>query len=148
MPAESIRTLLAGGSRRSTRNANQIAALASQDPRQFRKLVECLWDPSDPVVRMRAADAAEKATRQNNSLLQPFKRELLGLLAETTEKEMPWHLDAMSPRLQLNGPERRRAVATLQTYLTDPSSIVKTFPCRVSRASPPAIRRLSNKSEF
>ena len=127
MVGESIRTLLSGGSRRSIGNANQVAALVSRNPEQFRHLIECLWDPSDPVVRMRAADAAEKATRENRPLLQPYKQELLGLLAETTQKEMRWHLAAMIPRLQLNAPERRRAVATLQTWLTDPGSIVKTF---------------------
>jgi hypothetical protein len=96
MSREKFRLLLAGGNRTSTGNANQAAALVVLRPKQFRSLIECLWDP-DPVVRMRAADAAEKATRQNQSLLQPCKQELLGLLAETSQKEMRWHLAAMIP---------------------------------------------------
>ena len=126
MPRDEIRVLLAGGDRRSIGNSNQVAALVVARPEQFRSLIECLWN-ADPVVRIRAADAAEKATRQNQSLLQPYKRELLGLLAEKTEKEMRWHLAAIIPRLQLTVPERQRAVAALQGYMADSSSIVKTF---------------------
>jgi hypothetical protein len=126
VPRESIRTLLAGGTLRSIGRADEVAALVLRQPGKFRNLIECLWD-TDPVVRMRAADAAEKATRLDESLLQPYKQELLGLLAEAVQKELRWHLGAMIPRLQLNTPERRRAIATLQTWLADPSSIVKTF---------------------
>jgi hypothetical protein len=126
MSRDELTTLLAGGSRRSIGNSNQAAALVEQQPEQFCILIECLWD-ADPVVRMRAADAAEKATREHHSLLQPYKHELLGLMTETTEKEMRWHLAAITPRLQLNVPERRRAVLNLQAWLNDSSSIVKTF---------------------
>jgi hypothetical protein len=76
---------------------------------------------------MRAADAAEKVTRKNHELLQPHKKELLGLMAEVEQQEMRWHLAVMLPRLPLN-PRERALVATLLTrYLADRSSIVKTF---------------------
>ncbi|HKO03940.1 MAG TPA: hypothetical protein VJW51_04290 [Candidatus Acidoferrales bacterium] len=75
---------------------------------------------------MRAADAAEKATRSNRKLLQPYKRELLGLMAEAIEQELRWHLAAMVPRLELNAKERQRATFLLNGYLDDRSSIVKT----------------------
>jgi len=78
-------------------------------------------------VRMRAADAAEKVTRENPELLRPFKRELLGLMAEATQQEVRWHLAAMVPRLPLEVEERRLAMSLLNGYLEDRSSIVRTF---------------------
>lgn len=76
---------------------------------------------------MRAADAAEKVTVKRPELLRPHKRELLGLLAETEQIELRWHLAAMVTRLELSTAERQRAAAALQRYLEDRSSIVKTF---------------------
>jgi hypothetical protein len=76
---------------------------------------------------MRAADAMEKASRQNAAPLQAHKAELLGLLAEAEQQEVRWHLAVMVPRLRLTAIERRRVVKLLQIYLEDRSSIVKTF---------------------
>jgi hypothetical protein len=76
---------------------------------------------------MRAADAAEKVTRKHRELLQPYKDELLGLMAETQEQELRWHLAVLVPRLELNARERQVAISSLHRYLEDRSSIVKTF---------------------
>ncbi len=97
-----------------------------KDPSLFPQLMAGLWS-ENPLVRMRAADAAEKVTRNNPALLQPFKKELLGLMAETTQQELRWHLAAMIPRLALNTAERKLAASLLNGYLEDRSSIVKTF---------------------
>jgi len=97
----------------------------SKDPKLFSDLIAGLWS-ADPLVRMRAADAAEKATRKSPELLFPYRRELLGLMSETEQQEVRWHLAAMVPRLPLNAKERRMAVSSLTGYLEDRSSIVKT----------------------
>ena len=97
-----------------------------KDPSLFPQLMAGLWS-ENPLVRMRAADVAEKVTRDYPALLQPFKKELLGLLAETTQQELRWHLAAMIPRLALNTAERKLAASLLNSYLEDRSSIVKTF---------------------
>ncbi len=76
---------------------------------------------------MRTADATEKVTRKNRELLLPYKKELLGLMAGTTEQELRWHLAVMVPRLLLNTKERYLATSLLTSYLEDRSSIVKTF---------------------
>ncbi len=85
-----------------------------------------LWS-EDPLVRMRAADAAEKVSRKNPELLAPYKAQLLGLMAEAEQQELRWHLAAMVPRLALNANERQCAADSLRGYLGDRSSIVKTF---------------------
>ena len=118
--------MLDGSDRRSIGRSNQVVRLVLKDPRRFGELMACLWSEY-PVIRLRAADAAEKVSAKRPELLQPYKSELLGLLAETEQIELRWHLAQMVPRLRLTAPERRRAAAALQSYLEDRSSIVKTF---------------------
>ena len=96
-----------------------------KQPALFGELIRGLQAP-DPLVRMRAADAAEKASRKQPDLLRPFKRELMHLLEETGEQELRWHLAQMVPRLPLTTKEGLRATAALRRYLADRSSIVKT----------------------
>jgi hypothetical protein len=125
-PKKNIPVCLRGGDRRSIGRSNQAAALAAKNPEIFEQLIEALWH-ADPVVRMRAADAAEKASLQQVELLNAFKLELLGLLAETQQQEVRWHLAQMVPRLRLTRGERHRAASALRRYLQDKSSIVRTF---------------------
>ncbi|MFY9702193.1 MAG: hypothetical protein WAL58_11080 [Terriglobales bacterium] len=106
--------------------SDQVAAMVAEAPELFSELIAGLWS-EDPLVRMRAADAAEKVTRKKGELLQPYKGELLGLMAETEQQELRWHLAAMVPRLALNPKQRDLATALLVGYLEDRSSIVKTF---------------------
>jgi HEAT repeat protein len=117
--------LLEGGDRRTIGRADLVAAMVSKDPGLFPELIKGLWS-DDALVRMRAADATEKVTRANHELLQPYKKELLGLMAETKQQELRWHLAAMIPRLPLNARERQRAASLMENYLEDRSSIVKT----------------------
>ena len=126
MRRQSIAAMLRGGDRRSIGKSNHIAKLVLSDPKWFPELVECLWN-KDPIVRMRAADAAEKVTVARPELLNPHRQELLGLLAEAEQIELRWHLALMVPRLELTSPERQRAAESLQRYLENRSSIVKTF---------------------
>lgn len=121
-----IASILAGCDRRSIGRANEVARLVLKEPRRFRELIACLSHES-PVVRMRAADAAEKVSTKKPRLLDRYKAELLGLLAEAEQIELRWHLALIVPRLRLTAPERQRAAATLQRYLEDRSSIVRTF---------------------
>jgi hypothetical protein len=126
MPRKNILALLEGGDRRKIGRSNQVAANVSKHPNLFPELIAGLWS-ANPHVRMRAADATEKVTRNNPELLQHYKKELLGLMAATREQEMRWHLAVMVPRLLLNAKERRLAISLLNSYLEDRSSIVKTF---------------------
>jgi hypothetical protein len=121
--------MLAGGDRRSIGRANEVVDLVRLEPKKFGLLIECLWD-SDSHVRMRAADAAEKISRDGIALLKPYKASLLGLLAEATQQEMRWHLAVTVPRLRLTRAECRRVAEILQRYLEDRSSIVRTCAMR------------------
>jgi hypothetical protein len=126
----SILKKLFGGDRRSIGRSNEVVAgvLArpAQAPRLLKILIGALSSP-DEVLRMRAADAIEKITVQHPELLRPFKRTLLSLTGNTTQKEVRWHLALLIPRLKLTPNERAVAVEILFDYLQDKSSIVKTF---------------------
>jgi hypothetical protein len=117
--------MLQGGDRRSLGRAEEVASLVAEDRRLFAALMKGLWS-ADEVVRMRAADAVEKVTRLKQEWLAAYKKELLGLLVETEQQEVRWHLAAMVPRLKLNERERRAAMEALEEYLEDRSSIVRT----------------------
>jgi len=126
MPRIRLKDWLKGNDRRSIGRANEVVALVLREPRRFPELIGFLWS-DDPVVRMHAADAAEKISLRRPRLLAPFKAELLGLLLEAEQQELRWHLALMIPRLPLTKKERQRAAEGLRRYLEDRSSIVKTF---------------------
>jgi hypothetical protein len=126
MPPRDSLDLLKGGDRRTIGRSDHAAAIVSRDPSQFPRLIAGLWS-EDPLLRMRAADVTEKVTRKSPQLLQPYKKELLGLMAEAKQQELRWHLAAMIPRLSMTPRERNRAASLLNDYLADRSSIVKTF---------------------
>lgn len=126
MPRRNILALLQGRDRRSIGRSNQVAAAVSKNSTLFPDLISGLWH-EDPLVRMRAADAAEKVTRKSRELLQPYKKELLALLNDAEEPELRWHLAVMIPRLELDGGEKKLVASVLERYLDDSSSIVKTF---------------------
>ena len=122
---DSIRQMLEPGRRLDPGRVCEVVELIENRPGKVAQLIECLWD-DDPAIASRAADALERTTRDKPSLAQRWKIELLGLMAEVTEKKVCWNLALLVPRLKLSIPECRRASETLNTYLNDPSSIVKT----------------------
>ncbi len=126
MPQQNIADLLDGSDKRSIGRANEVAERVQREPRRFRELTECLGS-DNPVLRMRAAEAAEKVSAKKPRLLDRYKPELLGPLAEAEQIELRWHLALMVPRLRLTAPERQRAAAAFERCLEDRSSIVKTF---------------------
>lgn len=124
-PSSRLLEKLTGGDRRSIGRSDDVAALVLKQPALFAELIHGLHAP-DPLVRMRAADAAEKVSLKRPDHLRPFKAELLRLLDEASEQELRWHLAQMVPRLPLTRTERFHAASVLRHYLNDRSSIVKT----------------------
>jgi HEAT repeat protein len=117
---------LRGGNRRSLGRSGEIALKIANDPELLAQVFEGLLSV-DPVLRMRAADAIEKATRKHPELLKPYKRRLLREIALIDQQEVRWHVAQILPRLQMTAKERQHAVSILLDYLEDKSSIVRTF---------------------
>ena len=123
--ADALLDRLAGGDRRSLGRAEEVAGAVAQAPELLPHLVQGI-EAADECVRMRAADALEKVTREHPEWLRPFKRRLLRLAAGGTQQEVRWHLAQMLPRLPLGPAERREAIAIVDGYLDDRSGIVRT----------------------
>lgn len=117
---------LRGGDRRSIGRSDEVAREISADPKLFSQVFAALLRP-EPLARMRAADAIEKATRQHPELLQPYKRRILRRVAPVEQQEVRWHVAQMLPRLRLTPQEQDWAVSILLDYLEDKSSILRTF---------------------
>lgn len=117
---------LKGGDRRSIGRSEEIVAEVLRRRELFCALLEGLF-VEDDLVSARAADAVEKITRTHPEYLHPFKQELIALAESCSRKETRWHLAQMLPRLELERGERQRVIAVLLRYLTDSSSLVKTF---------------------
>jgi hypothetical protein len=117
---------LRGGDRRSIGRSDQVAKEISANPKLFAQVLSAMLD-ANPLIRMRAADAIEKASTVNPKLPQPHKQMILQKIAAIPQKEVRWHVAQILPRLQLTPKERDHAVSILFEYLEDKSSIVKTF---------------------
>src|SRR5215831_13871161 len=113
---ESIRQMLAPGRRLDVGRVWEAVELVEGRPGKLAQLVECLWD-DDVAIANRAADALERVTRDRPTRAQRWKDELMGLIAEATEKKLRWNLALVIPRLKLTVPECRRVAALLGSYL-------------------------------
>ena len=118
--------MLKGGDRRSIGRSDHVVALVRRKPALFSALLDGMHH-TDELLRMRAADAAEKLTVTNPEWLRPFKVQLITLATKTTQQELRWHLAQMLPRLELSRKDRVNVAAVLRRYLRDHSRIVKTF---------------------
>lgn len=124
---DEIASLLSGGDRRSTGKADTVADIVKRKPGRFEELWTCLGH-IDPTVRMRAADALEKATRSNTTNLQAHKDELLSERLDDGTSEVRWHLLVLSGRLQLGVQDAQKLLARLHHFLeTDNSRIVRVM---------------------
>ena len=115
---------LTGGDDRSIGTADHAAALATE-PDTFAALWTMLRH-DDVEVRMRAAEAAEKATRDRPDLLQPYKEDLIHPILADATPELSWHLLPMASRLELSAHEAARLMRRLQdAVLNNPYEIVR-----------------------
>lgn len=123
-PGGELLASLRGGDRRSIGRADEVAATVLRAPALFGRLLDGMLD-EDPVVRMRAADAAEKVSARRPDLLAEHQGRLLGAIAEVTQQEVCWHVAQMLPRLALSAAELNAAVELLYRYLDHDSRIVR-----------------------
>jgi hypothetical protein len=110
-------------------NVHEITEWIADRPRRVPSLIELMWD-HDPGVAGRAADVLERITHDPAPAVRRavagYKEEIIGLLPDAQYPKLRWNLALILPRLTLTVPECRRIAAVLQTWLDDPSSIIKT----------------------
>ena len=119
--------LIKDGGLNTAGGAGKAAMAVRAKPGLAGELVDLLSDPN-PAVRMRAADALEKASAQNAGLLAPHKDALLEKAEITAQQELRWHFAQVLPRLDLDADEIHELADLLQRwYARDASRIVRTF---------------------
>lgn len=87
---QAIIEYLKGGDRRSIGQSNQAVKEVLRHPQKIKELMAAILI-NDPLIRMRAADALEKIAAIHPDWLNPYKRFLLGPLAEIEQHEVRWH---------------------------------------------------------
>ena len=141
----SVLEKLKGGDRRSIGRVDEVVVQVLESPELFDELFYGLFS-DDPVVRMRAADALEKITRERPQYLAGYKKLLLEKVAPIEQQEVRWHFAQMAPRLRLVGVEREQVVSILCGYLDDRSKIVQVFALQamvdISRDDPDLRKRV------
>lgn len=121
----SLLSKLAGGDRRSIGNVDEVVTEVMEKPALFGELIEGMVH-DDPLVRMRAADAAEKIAGVYPEYLQPFKTRLIEEVARSEQQEVRWHVAQMFSYLDITAAEQEEILIILMRYLQDDSKIVKT----------------------
>jgi HEAT repeat protein len=115
---------LRGGDLRSIGRSNEVAAAIREKPSLMQDVFRGLGS-DDPVVRARSADAIEKASKNDPSLLAPFKKEIIAILKRDVQQEVCWHMAQIVPRLMYTPSEKKGIAATLKKYLEHKSAIVQ-----------------------
>jgi hypothetical protein len=112
----SFERALTGGHPNSLGRTEEVLAAVLTDRGRLRELFECLRS-DDEVVRMRAGDALEKIARQQPGWFGPYRKRLLGEVAEIEQPSVQWHLAQILGRLDLDPAQARRAKAILKRNL-------------------------------
>ena len=123
MTDEELRQVLLGGDMRSIGAADAVSSEIAREPSLVAPAVALMSD-RDPLVRMRASDAVEKASRRRPDLLQPHKPFLLRLFDRCDQQEVQWHLLQLLPRLELTPEERVDVLSRAKERLASRSRIV------------------------
>ncbi len=120
----SILDKLRGGDLRSTGNADAVAEEIITSPELFTAVFNGLYD-DDPIVRMRSADAVEKASKERPELLAGYSSKVLSVLETIDQQEVCWHMAQISPRLVLTQSEKKQIIELLKGLLSHESKIVR-----------------------
>jgi len=120
----SLQQKLSNGDRRSLGDSDAIVAEVLKSPVMFESIFAGIFG-HDVLVRVRCADIAEKVTREQPGLLQPFRRQLLEDLPQMEEPEVRWHVAQMLPRLRSLAGDSEKIVELLFSLLRDKSKIVQ-----------------------
>jgi hypothetical protein len=117
---------LRGGTRKTLGRSKAVAQRILADPSLLDELLEA-FESNDKVLLSRAADCLEAVAAARPELVQPHKALILGWLTQFEQWEVREHTCLLISHLRLTGAERREMFDTVRGWLSDKSSIVRTF---------------------
>ena len=115
-----IENILGGSDLRSLGRTNEVVA-STHTKQDFDYLFTFLYNSRNEIV-MRVADALEKLSRNNLSLLKGHEEDILNLCHHCTQKTLKWHLAQMLPRLELDDRRDAEARRILKDWACDRSN--------------------------
>jgi hypothetical protein len=118
---------LKGGDLRSIGKSDEVVKSVLKDPKLFKEVIEGMTD-SDPLIRMRSADVAEKVSKLHPEYLQSFKKQLINEATKISQQEVRWHTAQMFSYLALAPKERDKVAKILFSWVeTEKSSIARVM---------------------
>ena len=118
---------LKDGDFRSIGKANEVTKFVLANPRFFKEIFQGITN-TDPLIRMRAADIAEKVSKQHPEYLQPFKWQLINEIVKISQQEVRWHAAQMFSYLSFTPRERNRVAKILLSWIeNEKSNIVRVM---------------------
>ena len=117
---------LSGGDRRSIGRVPEVVEQVLHEPNLFDELFELIF-VEDPLVQMRAADAAVKVARERPELLQLHKKSIIKEIPKIDQQEVQWAAAEMYGLLKLTKKECAIIYELLVKNLQHKSSILRTF---------------------
>jgi hypothetical protein len=124
--SSSLRSLLAGGDRRSVAGSNRVLALVRASPDRVAD-VAALAKDADWLVSMRALDLLEKLVHDDPEWIQPYRRIFIGPLADSDQWERHLQIVRALPFLKWTPRERSRVLAILRRDLAHPQLFVRAW---------------------
>lgn len=117
-PSPGFEPALSGGDPRSLTGVPDALARLRDDPAELPGLVDAC-SASDPVVRMRAADALEKYARERPDGVAAVVERLFDELAGRDQPSIQWHLAQILGEVPLTPAQHQRAASWLCRVLDD-----------------------------
>ncbi len=81
---------------RSIGSADEVARRTLREPALLAVLIDGM-SHHEPLIRMRASDAAEKVSAVRPEWFHPYRDRLLGAIAEIEQQEVRWHVAQILP---------------------------------------------------
>ena len=107
---------LKGGTVQSLGRTEEVVAIIEQDEAAYDEVFEGLFD-EDPVVRLRATDAIEKASRTHPEWLVAWQDEILGRLDEFEGHDVQqMHIALLIKHMDLSLAQARRMLTRLERW--------------------------------
>ena len=112
---------LKGGDLRSIGKADEVARQIGDNQKLFDEIFQGIFD-TDPIIRMRAADAIEKVSQKYPQLLKKHKNKILKNLVNFEQQEVKWHIALMVSYLNLTTIESEKVFTELSKWANDDKS--------------------------
>lgn len=117
MSEEFAEILLVGGHANSLGRTNEVIEIVLNNKSRMDELFDCLFH-TDAWVRMRAADALEKISRENPKWLEPYIDTMQTSLSKSTQASIQWHLAQIYRNVPLTKQQKLKAIHWLKSLLS------------------------------